>query len=296
MCDSFPAITTRISRWGQGRIVEDAMLPRTNAALLLGKRQLRALLWNILLDTGLPVIDFTLLGEVHRQNGRIVLRTAVAPAASAIISTRFAIDATGRASVLAQKLGVRRRVLDTLVSFWLSGEADSWPSHAIAVATVRDGWLFCAGSKLEKAAIGFFTAGSHLRERPTADGILDRALSVPAIAELIGARPEWHASSVVTRNAATTLLATSGGEDWLACGDALQTVDPIASNGNYLALKQGLLAASVARETLRGDRQALQSYEIATRRQFKEILAQRNAYYGLFRSAVGRGGGDAVAW
>jgi flavin-dependent dehydrogenase len=33
---------------------------------------------------------------------------------------------------------------------------------------------------------------------------------------------------------------------WIACGDALQTADPIASSGNLIALKRGLLAAEAA--------------------------------------------------
>jgi flavin-dependent dehydrogenase len=160
---------------------------------------------------------------------------------------------------------------------------------------VSDGWLFCAGSYEEQAAIGFFTAGSRLHDRPTAGTILARAAATPAIADLIGSPLCWKASSVVTRNAATTLLAASGGDNWIACGDALQTVDPIASSGTYLALKQAILAASIARETLAGDRLALRSYEISTRREFREILAERSAYYGLFRTASGAGGGDAAA-
>jgi flavin-dependent dehydrogenase len=160
---------------------------------------------------------------------------------------------------------------------------------------VPDGWLFCAGSKAEQAGIGFFTAGSHLRDRPTADAILDRASSTPAIADMIRSFASWKVSSVVTRNAATTLLAASGGDHWLACGDALQTVDPIASSGTYLALKQAILAASVVKEMLGGDRLARHSYDIATRREFREILAERGAYYGLFRVARGAGGGDAAA-
>jgi 2-polyprenyl-6-methoxyphenol hydroxylase-like FAD-dependent oxidoreductase len=55
--DAFPAITTRISRWGTGPVVDDAMLPRANASLLLGKQRLRSLLWSHVLDTAIPTIN-----------------------------------------------------------------------------------------------------------------------------------------------------------------------------------------------------------------------------------------------
>jgi 2-polyprenyl-6-methoxyphenol hydroxylase-like FAD-dependent oxidoreductase len=279
---AFPRITHRISRWGAGSVAHESMIPRASASLLLGKGHLRSLLWNLVLGSGIAIIDAKHIRQVHKEPGTIVVQVGLANEPSNIeISARFAIDATGRASSLAQKFGVRRRILDDLVSFWIVGSADGWPQDAIAAATVRDGWLFCAGSKTGRAAIGFFTAGSYVSGKPTAENILDRVSSIPDIADLLRSLSIWKRSSTVTRNAASTVLMASGGIDWIACGDALQTVDPIASSGISIALKQGILAATVAKTALAGDQRALRVYEAATRPELQEILARRSAYYGL---------------
>jgi flavin-dependent dehydrogenase len=83
------------------------------------------------------------------------------------------------------------------------------------------------------------------------------------------------------RNAATTILEQPCGPGWIACGDALQTVDPLASNGNYIALKQGVLAAEAAKAAISGDEKLRRTYAIAAQTEFREIVRHRSGYYGL---------------
>ena len=187
----------------------------------------------------------------------------------------------GRASALAHSLGVRRRIFDSLVSFWIFGETGGVLDQATVTATVHDGWVFCAGSGDGRAAIGFFTAGAHLAGKPHATAIVERASVIPELAEIIGAFPGWAESKVTTRNAATTRLDVAGGPCWLACGDSLQTVDPLASRGNFTALRQGILAAECAKGALSGDHSLLASYASAAWREFAETLEYRQGYYGL---------------
>ena len=279
---SFPRITSRFSRWGSGPLQHDDMLPRAGASLLLGKSRLRSILWDIVLRHDIEIVEAAQITEARQESDRIILQLRLAKEPTDVeIVARFAIDATGRASMLARRLGVRRRIFDTLVSFWISGDIGYDARHMITTATVQDGWIFCSGAEVGKAAIGFFTAGSHVHQKPTSTSIVDRASSIPHIANLINSSQAWRYSPVVTLNAASSQLTSPGGPNWIACGDALQTVDPIASSGTYLALKQGILAARTIEAAFAENQQLRRTYESISRTDFQNILAQRNAYYGL---------------
>ncbi|WP_375790689.1 NAD(P)/FAD-dependent oxidoreductase [Bradyrhizobium sp. vgs-9] len=276
---NFPPITTKISRWGSGPVQVASMLPGASAPLLLGKARLKSILLEVALGSGAAVVNAAHIHKVERQSN--IWRANVHDGAEEqVLFARFAVDASGRRAALAQRLGCRRRILDSLVSFWIVGPGEAWPSHAVATATVTDGWLFCAGSRSGNAAIGFFTAGSRCRAKPSADSILKRVESVPEMADLLRFAPDWKRSRVMARNAATTWLE-NGDSDWIACGDALQTIDPIASSGTYIALRQGIAAASVAEDILGGGLSALRTYQRASKAEFDNILAKRNLYYGL---------------
>jgi hypothetical protein len=142
-----------------------------------------------------------------------------------------------------------------------------WPAVARAQAAAR------------RAAVGYFTAGSHVGQKPTAAS--EQARSIAEIAEIFASCPDWANSSVTTRNTATTMLQRPCGPGWIACGDALQTVDPLASSGNFIALKQGMLAAEAAKAALSGDETLRRRYAMAAQREFRELLGCRSGYYGL---------------
>ncbi|MFG1265650.1 NAD(P)/FAD-dependent oxidoreductase [Xanthobacter aminoxidans] len=278
----FPRLTSRLSKWGRAPIRHDDMRPRFDAPILLGKAKFQSLLMTRLRTLGCTV------REIDRIDSAIEVANSVRVTARSSDGTGLlefageaAIDATGRASALAHSLGVRRRIFDSLVSFWIFGETGGVLNQATVTATVHDGWIFCAGSGDGRAAIGFFTAGAHLASKPNAMAIVERASAILELGEIIEAFPGWAESKVITRNAATTLLNVAGGLRWLACGDSLQTIDPLASRGNFTALRQGILAAECAKGALRDDHSLMASYAWAARREFVETLRHRQGYYGL---------------
>jgi len=279
---TFPRIVSRLSRWGRGRMQRNDMLPRPTAALLLGKQRLYGLLRSKLGELDCEEFDVEQVCDVRPTDKGAVLRLRLssAPAEQEIVG-RMVIDATGRTSAIAHRLDVRRRIYDSLVSFWIVGKAGDALRQATVTATVDDGWIFYVGTDAGQGALGFFTAGSHISGKPTAASIVERACGVAEIAEAITCCSDWAASPVTTRNAATTMLERPCGPGWLACGDALQTVDPLASSGNLIALKQGLLAAEATKAALFGDQTLLNAYAVATRQEFREVLAHRSRYYGL---------------
>ena len=278
---SFARVANRLSRWGLGPARHvPAIASVSGGALLLGKARLTELLRARAQTAGVRTIEAGRLLTVEQQLAGIELEVRNSNTTEQI-GARFAIDATGRAAALAQSLGVRRRTLDNLVSFWIEGPAADEGNRVIGTVTVRDGWLFFAGRPDGRAVLGFFTAGSAVRSKPTPADIVDRIAFAPELRPMLADLERWRASSVVSRNAATTVLGRAGGTHWLACGDALQTVDPIGSNGIHTALSQGMSAAIAADAALGGDRRPQRDYECVAADEFREFQTRRRAYYGL---------------
>lgn len=279
---TFPRIRSRLSRWGRGPMQRNDMLPRPAAALLLGKQKLHALLRCKLGQLDCEAFDVEQIAAVEQLDGGTALHLRMPNASrEQEIAGRMVIDATGRAAAVAHRLGFRRRMYDSLVSFWIAGAAGDSLWQTTVTATVHDGWIFYVGTDTGQGALGFFTAGSHVGRKPTAASIVERVRGIAEIAEAITSCSDWAGSSVATRNAATTMLEQPCGPGWIACGDALQTIDPIASSGILTALKQGILAAEATRATLIGDATPLSAYVHAARREFREVMSYRKRYYGL---------------
>ena len=215
-------IAGRLSRWGQGaaRFVP-AMAELHGLGFLLGKQRLVRMLSLRAATAG----AFMIAGEIDAvvaERQSIQLRISEGSGHTRYIQAQFVIDATGRISKVARCLGVRRHVLNRLVSFWLViTERPCEP--VIAVQTVTDGWLFLAPHLYGGMALGFFTEGSSVTGVPSPHAIAARLVKAPELASLAGDPEEWAAVSLaITRNAATTILDSACGERWIACGDALR--------------------------------------------------------------------------
>jgi flavin-dependent dehydrogenase len=74
-------------------------------------------------------------------------------------------------------------------------------------------------------------------------------------------------------------LDRARGEQWLAVGDAACTYDPLSSQGITKALDSALLAADALERCLRGDADALQTYESTLNARFQDHQHTRAAYY-----------------
>jgi flavin-dependent dehydrogenase len=269
----------RLSRWGKGsaRFVA-AEADFHGSSYLLGKRRLARMLAVAAEARGAGIVRGKLLATDMRRDGAVV-QLMDDDGQVRRLAAGALIDATGRRSAIARSAGVRRRSLDRLVSFWLT-IARSPARRVVAVQTVSDGWLFLAPRSQGGLALGFFTAGTTTSGLPSAADVARRLAEAPELACLAGDQNEWWASGPpTTRNAATTLLEAACGERWIACGDALQTVDPLASAGLLTALTQAQAAADAALTMVAGDRQAAGRYGVSTFRDFMAYWQARGAYY-----------------
>ncbi|RTL61657.1 MAG: hypothetical protein EKK41_26850, partial [Hyphomicrobiales bacterium] len=280
----FPPVTERISRWGLGA---GRSRPSVGSLLggghVLGKKLLVELLRQRAQDMG---VRFYVAGRKAAAapvgpTWHIALRidTTNRPMQ---LEARFAIDASGRGAHLARSLGVRKRILDDLVAFWIRGPISELGRCSTAAVTVADGWLFFVGGGDGLGAIGYFTSAGRLRGKPRPADILAKLAAAPEVAIRMRGQADWALSSVVAQTASTTVLASPSGSNWLACGDALQTLDPLTSSGMLLALTQGSEAGHAAAANLRRmTGRTLTEYQERAAAQFSHYLLLRAKFYGL---------------
>ena len=175
---------------------------------------------------------------------------------------RWLIDATGRAALVARKLGARRHRDEDLVA--LVARARPEPGFALQrslVETVPHGWWYAA---LQPDGAPVFMLHT-----------------TPAEAGRLLADPDgWRAALAATHHisqafpapifdrppngfeACGAWLDPAYGDGWLACGDAALSFDPCAAQGIFSALWGGMAAAKAVLAALDGDGDDLTAYAI----------------------------------
>jgi flavin-dependent dehydrogenase len=205
------------------------------------------------------------VGCAGEQSGRWALDVrGTAPMSAGVV-----VDATGRASRLAGRLGGRRVLHDRLVAlvglFGPPGD-DDHDRRALIEAT-PDGWWYSAPVPDGRLLLAF-----HTDARPGLRAGWDRHL---AAAPLTAARAESASAGGVRYAAANSQRREpAAGTGWLAAGDAAAAHDPVAGLGVYWALESGMAAAETI---LAGAGTA--AYATAAAGRFTEYLAQRALYY-----------------
>ncbi len=187
----------------------------------------------------------------------------------------FVIDATGRPSWLARRLGQRRLVYDRLVAIVGvidRAEDEQTRDRRTLIESDRDGWWYSADLSKTRGVGVYMTDADLLgaRRRPTDQwwhtAPLTRARIGPTIDNV----------DLRIVSAATSRLPTvTDGARWLAIGDAAIACDPLWGQGIVSALASGRSAA----QALTGRPEALAEFAFAAQRRFDDYLRLRTHYY-----------------
>jgi flavin-dependent dehydrogenase len=177
-----------------------------------------------------------------------------------VLAAHWLIDATGRRSAIARRLGVKRHRDTPLIALYALGEpqARRCPNRTVVEAVPR-GWWYAA-----YLPSGVPIAGLHVRP--------------PEAARLCAISSGWHQalletqyissmfSNVVFRRPIRPLDASGArldrfvGDQWIACGDAALSFDPLSSQGIFSALHGGMTAGLSVAAALNGDLTLIDSY------------------------------------
>jgi len=180
--------------------------------------------------------------------------------AGASVTARWLVDATGRAALIARKLGARRHRDEDLVALVAHARHDpAFTLERSLIETVPHGWWYAA--LLPGGAATFM-----LHTTPSEAG---RLLADPGAWAAALARTR-HISSAFPApvfddpprgfEACGAWLEPAHGDGWLACGDAALSFDPCAAQGMFSALWGGMAAAKAVLRALDGDPDGLTAY------------------------------------
>jgi flavin-dependent dehydrogenase len=204
--------------------------------------------------------------------------------ATAEVRTRWVVDATGPVARFARARGIGRRVYDTLYALVrfapLSGAALSMQT---LLEATREGWWYAARLPDDRAVAMYVTDREGLR-RMRCEGaaawersLRGTVLIGPRLSDFeatLGAAPEIL---VPIRSAR---LDRFEGRRWLAVGDAAASYDPIAAQGIYKALADGVAAGRLLAARIGGGPPA-QSHGERIARQFRDYSLNRAFLYAL---------------
>jgi flavin-dependent dehydrogenase len=229
-------------------------------------------------------------GAVHvMARGRIAVdasldgwRFRLQSGSARVIDAGFAIDASGRASVLALRNGAGRRAHDRLVAAvgrFTSQEDDV--DQTTLVEAVAEGWWYSCRLGPRERVVSLFTDGDLL-PRGRADRVafvaerLGETRHVRHLLAAMGYAPEG-APEVVLANSAQ--LDRPAGARWIAAGDAAASHDPLCGHGLIAAMDSGRHAAAALVALARGDAAMAGYCDVAAQRyrQYRRDLAESYA-------------------
>lgn len=197
--------------------------------------------------------------DLGRSSAEILIRTHEGCIA---YTAGLVIDATGRPSTIARRLGARRVQRDYRVS--ILERRDTAPFGASA-----DDWLAfeAVGSSWSYALCG-------------PDGRREKWAVTPP-----GPSSKRHPARKV--DASSGRLACAAGENWIAIGDAAATFDPIASQGLFNALSTALVAAGAMLAPCGFGADAALMYSEAVAATFQNSQRGREEVYRNLRRRAG---------
>jgi flavin-dependent dehydrogenase len=213
--------------------------------------------------------------DIARQDGvwHVVLDDATR------LSARWLVDATGRRSMLARKLGAVRHRDSSLVALYAHGlPHDAFRLEYTLVESVPIGWWYAA-----RLPSGAPIAGVHLDPQ---DAV-----------RLVAQRDGWRGALAATRHLAPHLapigfaepmpaveacgacLDRVFGAGWIACGDAALSFDPLSSQGIFTALYGALHASRALLAFEAGSALSMQEYAARLNRVRDVYIARWRALY-----------------
>lgn len=185
------------------------------------------------------------------------------------------IDASGKAAIIATRLGGRRERLDKLIALVAQFALDE-PHCYTLVEAAPDGWWYSAPVPGKRLIVAQLTDPDLQREpKPHFMARLQATLHTR---QRLSRQPEPLALRSVAA-CSQRLRAPTAPRRWLAVGDAALCADPLSGTGVQRALESGTTGARALLKCLTGDLDALDHYEAAQDRQYARYLQQRQEFY-----------------
>ena len=273
-----------------GRPVEFAASPEVPRpqTFQVPREQFDLLLLERAREAGVEVFERSRVEDCDLAGDGVTLRVVAADGLREV-RARALVDATGRAGLVARKLGLRRDeplLANVAIYAHFEGVPRLPGDHAgdIRIVARRDaGWFWLIPIDERLTSVGVvLPAGLYRRlEKGDPEAMLAATIAdTPAVAELMtGATRAWPVRVEKDFSYGATRYA---GDRWLLVGDAGSFLDPVFSSGVSIALESGLEAArALDRALAAGDLSAarFRRFERVQRRRFEVFRRFVLAFY-----------------
>lgn len=216
---------------------------------------------------------------------------AVAGGRTLALGCRVIVDATGVRATVARWLGAQRLVEDRLVCTYTrlrAPRARAARERRALVEAVEQGWwyatplpgggalaaLFCEPRTAH--ACGYRVAAAWQAALRSTRHIAGYLAEADGDQHAGAPRPQPRVTAAISHR-----LDHAAGRDWLALGDAAAALDPLASAGITLALRDAITGAAAITRRLGGDAEALVAHSETLRHRFAAYSIQRRQIYAL---------------
>ncbi|MEU7858343.1 FAD-dependent monooxygenase [Nonomuraea sp. NPDC049141] len=274
--DGHPPSPGVASAWGApGLARRDAFTDPLGGGWLVDRDVLDAGLVAAARSAGAVVLEGTRVAGARRDSDGWRL---VVPGGE--VRAGFAVDASGRAGVLARRLAAPLRADRQMCAYAHVPRMPGTPQHTV-LESAEDGWWYAAALGPARTVAAFFSDPDVIRRSSAAapagwHALLRRTRQVFGLLGRPGPPP-----AVRTVPAASYCLTRLYGAGWAAAGDAATALDPLSSAGVVTALRSGFAVAAGVRAALGGDPLPLAAHERRTRARYTSYLLQRRGYYGV---------------
>ncbi len=201
-----------------------------------------------------------------------------------LLEARYLVDATGRQSRLAKRLGAKSLVCDSLVgiSAFLDFENNKPKTEEILVESVPEGWWYSAWLPDGKLIVVLMTDVDIMRQQQLHKDHQWSYLLSKANHTSKRARGGTLGYPLAVKPAHSHILDRAVGDDWIAVGDAATAFDPLSSMGIGYAMTSGSHAAVALIEHLSSNKGGLlKEYQSGLERNFETYLKMRHMYYEM---------------
>jgi flavin-dependent dehydrogenase len=204
-----------------------------------------------------------------------------------LLRARFLLDATGRSSTVARRMGALRVRHDSLVGvvgFFAPDSEQQAHSPITLIEAAENGWWYSAPLPGSRLVIAYMTdADVYAAARRQSPSTWLEQLGRTTYTQARATKTSKLDSGPLIVPANSSRLNQVYGDNWLAVGDAALSFDPISGQGVYRALESGMRGESLVQAFFAGERREFASYADNLREVFNQLLALRGKYYSQER-------------
>ncbi|MFT5999867.1 MAG: 2-polyprenyl-6-methoxyphenol hydroxylase-like FAD-dependent oxidoreductase [Neolewinella sp.] len=194
----------------------------------------------------------------------------------------FIIDASGRNSWLARRLGAERMIEDRQLALvtWLH-TAKPMTEASSLIETTPTGWWYSANIPGDRMATAFLCKADKAQRAlwQTPEGWQNLLGAAPHTERRIKEGEGTWLTPATFIAADSGILSQTCGPGWIAVGDAAMTYDPVASHGILMALVSARDAAKAIQAYCQGNTDAFQQYDEVMSEAYYAYVKERRKFY-----------------